>query len=182
MGRESWAVLSARYHKHQPDLNIVHPAVREEIARIAGFWLQLGLSGFASMPYRSSSKPWHPSGPDLDPHKFLRDLLAFLGRRCGDAILLGEVNLEPRAQRRFFGDEDGDELHMCLNFNINQAMALALVREEAAPLVEPCARSPRSRRTHSGATSCGTMTSGPSTSFRTRSARRCSLPSGRKLT
>ena len=39
-------------------------------------------------------------------------------------------------QRRFFGDEDGDELHMCLNFNINQAMALALVREEAAPLVE----------------------------------------------
>ena len=71
--------------------------------------------------------------PDLDPHKFLRDLRAFLGRRCGDAILLGEVNLEPEEQRRFFGDEDGDELHMCLNFNINQAMALALVREEAAP-------------------------------------------------
>ena len=55
---------------------------------------------------------------------------------AGDAILLGEVNLEPEQQRRFFGDEDGDELHMCLNFNINQAMALALVREEAAPLVE----------------------------------------------
>ena len=35
-----------RFYKHQPDLNIVHPAVREEIARIAGFWLQLGLSGF----------------------------------------------------------------------------------------------------------------------------------------
>ena len=35
-----------RFYKHQPDLDIVHPAVREEIARIAGFWLQLGLSGF----------------------------------------------------------------------------------------------------------------------------------------
>ena len=50
-------------------------------------------------------------------------------------MLMGEVNLEPEGVRRFFGDEDGDELHMCLNFNLNQAMALALVREDAAPLI-----------------------------------------------
>ena len=110
--------------------------MREEIARIAGFWLQLGLSGFRvdAVPFLIETTGTRQD-PDLDPHKFLRDLRAFLGRRCGDAILLGEVNLEPEEQRRFFGDEDGDELHMCLNFNINQAMALALVRE-GAPLVE----------------------------------------------
>ena len=126
-----------RFYKHQPDLNIVHPAVREEIARIAGFWLQLGLSGFRvdAVPFLLETTGIETE-PELDPHKFLRDLRAFLGRRRGDAILLGEVNLEPKEQRRFFGDEDGDELHMCLNFNINQAMALALVREEAAPLAE----------------------------------------------
>ena len=126
-----------RFYKHQPDLNIVHPAVREEIARIAGVWLQLGLSGFRvdAVPFLLETTGVE-AAPDLDPHKFLRDLRAFLGRRCGDAILLGEVNLEPEEQRRFFGDEDGDELHMCLNFNVNQAMALALVREDATPLVE----------------------------------------------
>ena len=50
-------------------------------------------------------------------------------------MLMGEVNLEPEGVRRFFGDEDGDELHMCLNFNLNQALALAMVREDAGPLI-----------------------------------------------
>ena len=35
-----------RFYEHQPDLNVAHPAVREEIARIVGFWLQVGVSGF----------------------------------------------------------------------------------------------------------------------------------------
>ena len=35
-----------RFYKFQPDLNIDNPEVRDEIARIIGFWMQLGLSGF----------------------------------------------------------------------------------------------------------------------------------------
>jgi glycosidase len=31
------------FYSHQPDLNIANPAVRDEIAKIAGFWLQLGI-------------------------------------------------------------------------------------------------------------------------------------------
>ena len=31
---------------HQPDLNISNPVVREEIRKIMGFWLQLGIDGF----------------------------------------------------------------------------------------------------------------------------------------
>ena len=34
-----------------------------------------------------------------DPHAFLKDLRGFLGRRRGDAVLLGEVNL-PRAEQK----------------------------------------------------------------------------------
>ena len=49
-------------------------------------------------------------------------------------MLLGEVNLAPVQQREFFGDEDGDELQVVLSFTVNQAMFLALAREEATPL------------------------------------------------
>jgi maltose alpha-D-glucosyltransferase/alpha-amylase len=59
-----------------------------------------------------------------------------MGRRRGDAILMGEVNLPPEEQREFFGDEDGDELQVVLNFTVNQAMYLAFARGEAAPLAD----------------------------------------------
>ncbi|NKX50294.1 hypothetical protein HER39_06865, partial [Arthrobacter deserti] len=35
-----------RFYKHQPDLNVANPAVRDHIAKAMGFWLQLGLDGF----------------------------------------------------------------------------------------------------------------------------------------
>ena len=34
------------FYSHQPDLNVANPAVRDEIARIAGYWLELGIDGF----------------------------------------------------------------------------------------------------------------------------------------
>ncbi len=34
------------FYKEQPGLNIANSAVREEIRKIIGFWLQLGVSGF----------------------------------------------------------------------------------------------------------------------------------------
>ena len=125
-----------RFYKYQPDLNIGDPDVRDEIAKIAGFWLELGLSGFRvdAVPFLLELDGI-AGRLKLDPHKFLRDLRAFLDRRRGDAILMGEVNLEPEDARRFFGDEDGDELQMCLNFNLNQSLALAMVREDAGPLI-----------------------------------------------
>ena len=47
---------------------------------------------------------------------------------------MGEVNLPPPQLREFFGDEDGDELQVVLSFTVNQAMFLALAREDATPL------------------------------------------------
>ncbi|KXF76414.1 hypothetical protein ATN84_16220 [Paramesorhizobium deserti] len=110
--------------------------MREEIRRIVGFWLEIGLSGFRvdAVPLLlETSGIERPM--EIAPHDWLRDLRSFLGRRRGDALLMGEVNLEYEDVRRFFGDESGDELHMCLNFNLNQALALALVREDAGALV-----------------------------------------------
>jgi maltose alpha-D-glucosyltransferase/alpha-amylase len=64
----------------------------------------------------------------------MRELRRYVGRHRGDTMLLGEVNLPPKELRKFFGDEDGDELHMCFNFPVMQAMYLALARGDATPL------------------------------------------------
>jgi maltose alpha-D-glucosyltransferase/alpha-amylase len=124
-----------RFYSHQPDLNVSNPAVRDEIAQVAGFWLEQGLSGFRvdAVPFLIEPECM-PEDALEDPHELLRDLRRFMGRRNGESVLLGEVNLEPEQQREFFGDEDGDELQMVFSFTVNQAMYLALAREEVAPL------------------------------------------------
>jgi maltose alpha-D-glucosyltransferase/alpha-amylase len=118
-----------KFYSHQPDLNLANPAVRDELAQVMAFWLEQGLSGF-----RVDAVPFLIEGALDDPHQVLRDLRAYLNRRVGDAILLGEVNLPAGDVRRFLGDEDGDELHMVLDFVGNQALYLSLARGEAEPL------------------------------------------------
>jgi maltose alpha-D-glucosyltransferase / alpha-amylase len=126
-----------RFYKSMPDLNIVNPRVRDEINKVVGFWLELGMSGFRvdAAPFLIELTGDERAGQD-DPHEYLRDLRSFLDRRRGDAILLAEANLPPRDQRRFFGDENGDEMHMLFNFVANQRLFLSVVREQAAPLAE----------------------------------------------
>jgi trehalose synthase len=124
-----------RFYSHQPDLNVANPAVRDEIAQVVGYWLQQGLAGFRVDAVPFLIEPMGtPEGAIEDPHKLLRDLRRAMGRRRGDAVLMGEVNLPPQDQRAFFGDDDGDELQMVLNFTLNQAMYLAFARGEAEPL------------------------------------------------
>ena len=67
-----------RFYKHQPDLNIANPAVREEIARIVGFWL----AARASSGFRVDAVPFLieldgiAGAPSIDPHRYLKDLRA----------------------------------------------------------------------------------------------------------
>jgi trehalose synthase len=133
-----------RFYPYQPDLNFANQAVRDEIARIVGFWLQLGVSGFRvdAVPFLLELEGVEDQAPNVDPHRYLKELRAFISRRKGDAILLGEVNLPAADQRRFFGDEDGDELHMVFNFLVMQRIYLALVRQDATPVEEALAELP----------------------------------------
>jgi maltose alpha-D-glucosyltransferase/alpha-amylase len=118
-----------RFYSHQPDLNLNNPQVHEQLAQVMAFWLEQGLSGF-----RVDAVPFLIEGALGDPHQILRDLRAYLNRRDGAAVLLGEVNLPPEQVREFLGDEDGDELHMVLDFIGNQALYLSLARGSAEPL------------------------------------------------
>ncbi len=132
-----------RFYKTQPDLNIANPAVREEIARIVGFWLQVGVSGFRvdAVPFLIELDGI-AGAPSVDPHRYLKELRSFVERRRGDAILLGEVNLPPEQQREFFGDEDGDELNLVFNFSVMQRIYLALARQDATPVEQALAALP----------------------------------------
>lgn len=123
-----------RFYTEQPDLNTANPDVRDEIAQVAGFWLALGLAGFRvdAVPFLMEESDRATAGTQ-EPHELIRDLRAYLTRRRGDAVLLGEVNLPPKQALEFYG-ETGDELNMAFDFTVNQALYLSLVREDAGPL------------------------------------------------
>ena len=129
-----------RFYRHQPDLNVAAAEVRDEIRKLIGFWLAQDLSGFRvdAVPFLLELDGIGEA-MELDPHEYLRDLRAFLGRRSGEAVLLGEVNLPAAEQRRFFGDEDGDELHLLFDFLAMQATYVALARGDARPIATSAA-------------------------------------------
>ncbi|HEY0816752.1 MAG TPA: alpha-amylase family protein [Pseudonocardia sp.] len=133
-----------RFYKFQPDLNIDNPAVRDEIARIIGFWMELGLSGFRvdAVPFLLENAGQLDRDDLPDPHDYLADLRAFLNRRNGEAVLLGEVNLAYPDTLEFFG-EHADELTMCFDFIGMQRMYLSLARGDAGPLAEALKERPQ---------------------------------------
>lgn len=124
-----------RFYRHQPDLNVASAEVRRELRKVLGFWLQQGLAGFRvdAVPFLLETEGIDEE-MELPGHEYLRDLRALLNRRQRDAVLLGEVNLGAKQQRRYFGDEDGDELHMLFDFLGMQAGYLSFARRDARPL------------------------------------------------
>lgn len=130
-----------RFYKHQPDLNIANPEVREEICRVMGFWLELGVSGF-----RLDAAPFlidqvGAETPLGDPFELLRELRDFLSWRRGDAIMLAEANVTPEDAVRYFGDSGG--MHLLFNFHANQRLFLGLARGCAEPLAKAMCALPR---------------------------------------
>jgi maltose alpha-D-glucosyltransferase/alpha-amylase len=136
-----------RFYDHQPDLNTSHPAVRNEITRIMGYWLELGVAGFRmdAVPFVIQRK-----GAGVEPERdfdFLHELRHFLQWRCGDAILLAEANVPPDESVAYFGEE-GDRLQLMLNFPVNQRLFYALATGDVGPLTwalqQTAARKPSS--------------------------------------
>jgi len=123
-----------RFYDFQPDLNTMHPAVRTEILRIMGFWLQLGVCGFRmdAVPFLISRKGAH-ARPQKD-YEFLHEMRDFLQWRRRDAILLAEANVPPDESLEYFG-ELGDRLQMMLNFPVNQRIYYALATGDLKPLI-----------------------------------------------
>ncbi|GAA0321353.1 alpha-amylase family protein [Actinoallomurus spadix] len=124
-----------RYYDFMPDLDITKPEVRDEMNKILGFWLELGISGFRvdSLPFMIETV-----GTDCrdNPVTFLRSMVEFLQRRRGDAIFLGEANVSPEEQQRYFGLDGGEGVQMLFDFRGCAAQWLSHARGDAAPLAE----------------------------------------------
>jgi maltose alpha-D-glucosyltransferase/alpha-amylase len=122
-----------RFYDFQPDLDMDEPRVREEVRRIMGFWIQLGVAGFRvdAVPF-VLEKPPRGAGKSAIHFEYLDEFREFLQWRSGDAVLLGEANVPPRGTRPYFADGNG--LHMMFNFWVNQHLFLALATRDARPL------------------------------------------------
>jgi maltose alpha-D-glucosyltransferase / alpha-amylase len=122
-----------RFYDFQPDLDVENPAVRTEIQRTMGYWLELGVSGFRvdAVPFLIESQ--QPNRRHIRHYEYLTEFRDFLQWREGDAVLLGEANVPPEDDTRFFGDE-GDRMHMLFNFFVNQHLFYALASGDARPL------------------------------------------------
>ncbi|MDX2097099.1 MAG: alpha-amylase family protein [Leptolyngbyaceae cyanobacterium bins.59] len=121
------------FYKEQPDLNIGNPEVREEILRIMGFWLALGVSGFRidAAPFVIENVGIEHARPE-ELQQFLQQMQEFVSARQSDAILLAEANVPPEKISVYFGD--GDRMQMLFNFLLNQHLFLALARQEVDAL------------------------------------------------
>jgi maltose alpha-D-glucosyltransferase/alpha-amylase len=122
-----------RFYDFQPDLDIANPAVRDEMEKIIGFWVNLGISGFRvdAVPFliEPVSATDTAPGPRFD---WMGSFRSYLSWRAGDAVLLGEANVERDQIQDYFGRGG---MHLLFNFVANQHLWLSLAREEAAPLV-----------------------------------------------
>ncbi len=124
-----------RYYDFMPDLNITDPDVLDEMHKVLGLWLELGISGFRvdSLPFMIETIG--TSAKD-QPITYLRSLVEFLERRRGDAIFLGEANVSPQEQQRYFAVDDGDGVQMLFDFRTCAAQWLAHARGRAEPLID----------------------------------------------
>jgi maltose alpha-D-glucosyltransferase/alpha-amylase len=126
-----------RFYEHQPDLNMANPQVVEEIRRVMGFWLKLGVSGF-----RIDAAPFviemlgieHEGSTQTANYEYLRQMHDFLSWRRGDAVMLAEANIEMKEVKNYVGD--GDKLQMLFHFMLNQHLFLALAQESAKPIIK----------------------------------------------
>src|SRR5258708_19606037 len=91
-----------RFYRFEPDLNTDNPAVREEIRKIATFWLTLGVSGFRidAAPFLIEPRIRPSQGRD---YGFLRDLRESLSWHRADSVMLAEANLADEAFPANFG-------------------------------------------------------------------------------
>jgi maltose alpha-D-glucosyltransferase/alpha-amylase len=141
--RETWtyderagAWYRHRFYSFEPDLNTDNPAVRAEIGEIAEYWIRLGASGFRIDAAPFIIEPRQQDQRRQPDYAFLRELRETVSWRRGDAALLAEANVADREVLEYFGYADGSatRVQMVFAFLLNQAIMLALARQDARPV------------------------------------------------
>ncbi len=132
---EAWYLH--HFYKEQPDLNFTNPEVREEIRKVIGLWLALGVDGFRvdAAPFLINLKGTDEAGGvgNMDmAHQFLEEMQEAVTVRKGNAILLGEVDEGLSTIADYFGG--GNQLQALFNFPLNRHVFLGLAQQKADPI------------------------------------------------
>ncbi|MFD2571297.1 alpha-amylase family protein [Spirosoma soli] len=134
--KQAKAYYFHRFYNFQPDLNAQNPAVQLEVRKIIGYWLATGMSGFRldAVPFFIEKVGDDPNDPE---HQFelITQMHQFVQWRKGDAMVLGEANVDPKEQKPYFG-EQGTGMQMMFNFYANQHLFYALATGELKPFTK----------------------------------------------
>lgn len=126
---------SHRFYRFQPDLNFDNPEVQTEVQKIIGYWLRMGVAGFRldAVPFIIEDPYSNRENPE---HRFslLKKLIRYVEWRKGNAVVLGEANVEPGENVDYFGKE-GNGMHLMFNFYANQHLFYSLATGEAETFI-----------------------------------------------
>jgi maltose alpha-D-glucosyltransferase/alpha-amylase len=150
----TWDEEAQQFYRHsfysfEPDLALDNPRVRDELWRIMTFWLRLGVSGFRVDAVPHMVERARAADPTDGGQWLVREMRDVANRHGQDAVLLGEVDVEPQEYADYFGTResgDGDGMTMLLDFYLNNHLFLALARDDARPLLEALDRHPQPPR------------------------------------
>lgn len=120
-----------QFYSFQPDLNANNPDVFEELVKIGQFWLAQGTDGFrvdaATLLVAAKGRP----GTDVDDDSFFDRLRARLSETRDDVVLIAESDEPADRLQRLVADNRFDAV---LDFTLNNAIHLSLVREDVTPI------------------------------------------------
>ncbi|HEY0067268.1 MAG TPA: alpha-amylase family protein [Flavisolibacter sp.] len=134
-----------RFYKEQPDLNIANPEVQQEILKIMGFWLRLGVHGFRIDAAEMLVEPYGLKDTGREQLLcFFNDMRSFMQARRPDGLLLAEVNSGPDEMQPYL--HKGERMHMLFNFFVNQHIFLAFAEQKKTPLENALKALPKMER------------------------------------
>ena len=156
--RAAGAYYWHRFFRSQPDLNFDNSEVREEMLKVAEFWLKLGVDGFRldAVPYlfeKEGTRCQHLPRT----HAYLRSLRRLVEERYPGRVLLAEAGGRPKEIFQYFGAQGravpgrrrsslpegggaqgraapGSECHMAFHFPLAAELLLALCDGDAGPV------------------------------------------------
>lgn len=127
---EAGAFNRHMFYRHEPDLELAHAPVRDELLRVMTFWMQRGVAGFRvdAVPYMVERA--RHADPRDDGLWLLEEMRATADAQQPGLPLIGEADV--RASR--YGDFlcQGRRLSHLLDFHLNNHFFLALARGDAS--------------------------------------------------
>lgn len=120
-----------RYYRHlfyaeEPDLNLAHAGVRDDLIAIADHWARLGVDGFRIDAAADVVSGEHPAG-----FGFIDRLRSRLEAIRPGIRLIGETDVPPKSTPPYFERGRFDAL---LGFALNNAVFLSLARRDIGPV------------------------------------------------